>query len=357
MVIAQMRVSLENLTTRNSAGTRRGHGATHYNPLMVLAGDVGGTKTLLGLFEPSVRRPISKATRSYETTAYSSFLEILDAFLRDVPPSAPLRAAAFGVAGPVVHDRAKLTNIGWTISAANIRSHLGTPHVVLLNDLAAMARSIEVLTPDELLVLQEGTQNDEASAAVIAAGTGMGQAFLHRRNGRLVPAPSEGGHADFAARTDRELELVRMVRDREGRAEVEQVLSGPGLVNLHRFTHRGGECEIVTDLDSPDAPAAVSRAGLGGRCQGCAEALRMFVSAYGAEAGNLALRGLALGGVYIGGGIAPKILPAIQSGGFMQAFLDKAPMTDMLIKVPVKVILNAESGLIGAATRANELAQ
>ena len=324
---------------------------------MVLAGDVGGTKTLLGLFEPSARRPTSVATRSYETTAYSSFLEMLDAFRRDVPPSARLRAAAFGVAGPVVHDRAKLTNVGWTIAAADIRSHLDTPHVELLNDLASMARSIEVLTPEELLVLQEGIPDDEASAAVIAAGTGMGQAFLHRRKGRLLPSPSEGGHADFAARTDRELELVRMLRDRDGRAEVEQVLSGPGLVNLHRFTHRGGECEIVADLDSPDAPAAVSKAGLGGRCQGCAEALRMFVSAYGAEAGNLALRGLALGGIFVGGGIAPKILPAMRSGGFMKAFLDKAPMADMLTRVPVKVILNAESGLIGAATRANELAQ
>ena len=357
MVVAQMRVSLEHLTTRNSAGTRSGHGATHYNPVMVLAGDVGGTKTLLGLFEPSARRPISKATRSYETTAYSSFTEIIDAFLHDVPPSSPIRAAAFGVAGPVVHDRAKLTNIGWTLASAEIRSHLGTPHVELMNDLAAMARSIEVLTPEELLVLQEGTLDEQASAAVIAAGTGMGQAFLHRRDGRLVPAPSEGGHADFAARTDRELELVRMLRDREGRVEVEQVLSGPGLVNLHRFTHRGGECTTEIDVDSPDAPAAISKAGLGGRCQGCAEALRMFVSAYGAEAGNLALRGLALGGVYVGGGIAPKILPAIQSGGFMQAFLDKAPMSDMLTRVPVKVILNAESGLIGAAARANELAQ
>lgn len=324
---------------------------------MVLAGDVGGTKTLLGLFEPSARRPTSKATRSYETSAYSSFLEILDAFLRDVPPSGPVRAAAFGVAGPVVHDRAKLTNIGWTIGSEEIRSHLDTPHVELMNDLAAMASSIEVLTPDELLVLQKGMPDEQASAAVIAAGTGMGQAFLHRRNGRLIPAASEGGHADFAARTDRELELVRMMRDRYGRVEVEQILSGPGLVNLHRFTHRGGECITEIDVESPDAPAAISKAGLGGRCQGCAEALRMFVNAYGAEAGNLALRGLALGGVYVGGGIAPKILPAIQSGGFMQAFLDKAPMTDMLTRVPVKVILNAESGLIGAATRANELAQ
>ena len=355
MVVAQMRVSLENLTTRNSAGTGSGHGVTHYNPVMVLAGDVGGTKTLLGLFEPSARRPISKATRSYETTAYSSFLEILDAFLRDVPPSTPLRAAAFGVAGPVVHDRAKLTNIGWTIGASDIRSHLDTPHVELMNDLAAMASAIEVLTSDELLVLQEGAPDDEASAAVIAAGTGMGQAFLHRRKGRLVPAPSEGGHADFAARSDRELELVRMLRDRLGRVEVEQILSGPGLVNLHRFTHRGGECDIVTDLDSPDAPAAVSRAGLGGRCQGCAEALRMFVSAYGAEAGNLALRGLALGGVYVGGGIAPKILPMMQSDIFMAAFRDKGEMSALVAKVPVKVILNAEAGLLGGAVFAQTL--
>jgi glucokinase len=323
---------------------------------MVLAGDVGGTKTLLGLFEPSGRRPIARATRIYETTSYSSFVEMLDEFIRDVRPPRPVRAAALGVAGPVVHDHARLTNIGWNIAAADVRSHLETPHVQLLNDLAAMAYSIDVLAPEELHVLQEGTPDEEAGAAVIAAGTGLGQAYLHRRHGRLVPAPSEGGHADFAARTDREAELVRMLRERHGRAEVEQVLSGQGLLNLHRLTHRGGECEVV-DLDAPDAPAAVSRAGLGGRCQGCAEALRMFVSAYGAEAGNLALRGLALAGIYVGGGIAPKILPAIESGAFMQAFLDKAPMTDMLTRVPVKVIMNPEAGLIGAATRANELAR
>jgi glucokinase len=148
-----------------------------------------------------------------------------------------------------------------------------------------------------------------------------------------------------------------MLRERIGRAEIEQVLSGPGLVNLHRFTHRGGECPLVDDLESADAPAAVSRAGLAGRCQGCAEALRMFVSAYGAEAGNLALRALALSGVYLGGGIAPKILPAITSGVFMEAFLAKAPMTDLLARVPVRVILNAQAGLIGAASCAEELAR
>ena len=322
---------------------------------MVLAGDVGGTKTLLGLFEPNARRPIPRATRSYETAAFTSFVEMLDAFMREVQPRGPLRAAALGVAGPVVHDRAQLTNVDWYISASDIRARLEISHVQLLNDLEAMARSIEVLAADELLVLQEGTPDSEASAAVIAAGTGLGQAYLHRRNGRFVPAASEGGHGDFAARTDREMELVRMLREQRGRAEVEQVLSGMGLLNLHRLTHRGGECALVTDLNSPDAPAAVSRAGLGGRCQGCAEAVHMFVSAYGAEAGNLALRGLALGGVYVGGGIAPKILPAIENGVFMESFLDKQPMTHLLKRVPVKIILNPDAGLLGAAACANEL--
>ena len=355
MIVAQVGVPLENLTTRDGAGTGGGHCATHYNPVMLLAGDVGGTKTLLGLFEPSgARRPIAHDTRSYQTTAFSSIVELIDVFLREVQSPARIEAVALGVAGPVVHDGATLTNVGWHIAGSEIRSCLGTARVHLLNDLEAIARSIEVVLPDELLVLQEGTPDTEASAAVIAAGTGLGQSFLHRRNGRLVPAPSEGGHGDFAARTDREMELVRMLRERYGRAEVEQVLSGMGIVNLHRLTHRGGECPLVEDLDTPEAPAAITKAGMGGRCQGCAEALRMFVTAYGAEAGNLALRGLALGGIYVGGGIAPKILPAIQNGGFMEAFLDKAPMTHMVTRVPVKVILNPEAGLIGAATYANE---
>jgi glucokinase len=232
---------------------------------------------------------------------------------------------------------------------------VGGARVHLLNDLEAIAYAVEALSADEILVLQQGEPNTVGDAAVIAAGTGLGQAYLRRVNGRLTPAPSEGGHADFAARTDREMELVRMLRERVGRAEVEQVLSGPGLLNLHRFTHRGGQCLVVDDLSAVDAPAAVSRAGLGGRCQSCAEALRMFVSAYGSEAGNLALRGLTLSGLYVGGGIAPKILPVLSSGTFMEAFLAKAPLVDLLAKIPVKVILNAEAGLIGAAICAQEL--
>jgi len=292
---------------------------------------------------------------TYVTTAFSSFAGILDAFASALGRTVTIDAVAIGVAGPVVGDRASLTNIQWDISVEEISSRVDTTRVRLLNDLEAMANSVEVLTPDEVLMLQQGVARADGNAAVIAAGTGMGQAYLHRVNGRLRPVASEGGHADFAARTDREAELVRMLRDRYGRAEVEQVVSGPGLLNLHRFTHRGGECEMLQGVDDAGAPPRISQAGLAGRCQGCADALRMFVSAYGAEAGNLALRGVATSGVYVGGGIAPKILPALKTGSFIEAFVDKEPMRELLLRVPVKVILNPEAGLIGAAVAAQEL--
>lgn len=321
---------------------------------MIVSGDVGGTKTLLGVFEPAAPRPRLVATHEYATAEYGSFVEILDKFERAASARA-IDAVVVGVAGPVVGNAARLTNIAWDITAAEIVQRLGVRRVRLLNDLHALASSVDVLTADEVVVLQEGTPRADGNAAVIAAGTGLGQAVLHRVGGRLCPAASEGGHADFAARTDRELELVKMLRERFGRAEVEQVLSGPGLVNLHRFTHRGGQCEMLEGVDETEAPARVSQAGLSGRCQQCADALRMFVSAYGAEAGNLALRGMATSGVYVGGGIAPKILPALKTGVFMDAFVAKEPMRELLERVPVKVILNPEAGLIGAAVHAQSL--
>jgi glucokinase len=322
---------------------------------MLLAGDVGGTKTLLGLFERGGRRPRPLATGVYATNDFGSFTAILDAFARDVHQPFALDAAAVGVAGPVVGNTARLTNITWDISAAEITARFGATRVQLLNDLEAMATGVNVLEGDEVATLQEGVARNDGNAAVIAAGTGLGEAFLHRVNGRLVAVPSEGGHADFAARTDRELELVRMLRERYGRAEVEHVLSGPGLLNIHQLTHRGGHCDIVEGASEVEAPARISQAGLTGRCQGCVEALRMFVSAYGAESGNMALRGLTLSGLFVGGGIAPKILPAIRSGLFMDAFLDKGPMRELVSRVPVKVILNPDAGLLGAAVYAQDL--
>jgi glucokinase len=322
---------------------------------MLLAGDVGGTKTLLGLFERQHPRPVPLAVHSYATASYSRFADILDAFASDLKQRVTVEAVAMGVAGPVVDDRATLTNVGQQIAAAEVGARFGTRRARLLNDLQAMASSIEVLEADELMTLQDGIPHEAGSRAVIAAGTGLGQAYLHRVGDGWQPVPTEAGHADFAARTDRELELVRMLRDRYGRAEVEQVLSGPGLLNLHRFTHRGVECPVVQDLESPVAPALVSQAALGGRCQWCAEALRMFVSAYGAEAGNLALRTMATAGVYIGGGIARKILPALTTGSFIDAFRAKAPLTELVAQIPVHVILKDEAGLLGAAVVAQRL--
>jgi glucokinase len=310
---------------------------------------------LLGLFERREPRPVSRAVRSYPTGAFARFTDIVDAFACDLKEPLTVEAVALGVAGPVVDNRATLTNVGLEIAADDIAAHVGARRARLLNDLEAMASSIGVLSSDEVMSLQEGAPLDNGRIGVIAAGTGLGEAYLHRVTDGWQPVPTEAGHADFAARTDRELELVRMLRERHGRAEVEQVLSGPGLLNLHRFTHRGGECAIVRDLDAPDAPAQVSQAALGGRCQGCAEALRMFVNVYGAESGNLALRTMATAGVYIGGGIARKILPALTAGNFMEAFLDKAPMTALLAKIPVRVILNDEAGLLGAAVAAQRL--
>jgi glucokinase len=322
---------------------------------MLLAGDIGGTKTLLGLYSADAPRPEPIDVRTYPTHAFHDFVEMLNAFERDTArPLAP-HGVAFGVAGPVLGRQAHLTNVNWGVDVDGIVERLQTPNVSLLNDLEAMATAVPLLRRDELETLQEGTPGPEGNAVLIAAGTGLGQAYLHRVDGHLRPVASEGGHADFAARTDREIDLVRELRERFGRAEVEQVLSGPGLVHLHHFTHRGAGCPVVEDPSADDTPARVSQGALSGRCQFCVLALRMFVEAYGAEAGNLALRGVATAGVFIGGGIAPKILPAMRDGAFIQTFLNKGPMRVLLERMPVHIVLNADAGLLGAAVKACEI--
>jgi glucokinase len=323
---------------------------------MILAGDLGGTKTLLGLFERAERRPRQRVAIAYPTQEFDSFTAILDAFAPDVGDLYGIEAVAIGVAGPIVDQHARITNVGWEVSAAQIGAHLKLRHVALLNDLEAMATSVAVLEGDEIVVLQHGTPNGTGNAAVIAAGTGLGEAYLHRVDRRLLPVASEGGHADFAPRTDREFEFARMLRDLYGRAEVEQVLSGPGLVNIHRFTHAGTSCRAVDQVPTPDKPAAISEAALSRQCAKCEEALEMFVDAYGAEAGNLGLRGVATAGVFVGGGIAPKILAALQDGRFMNAFRAKAPMDDLVAAMPVGVIVMDDAALLGAAIAAQQLA-
>jgi glucokinase len=316
---------------------------------MLLAGDIGGTKTLLGLFDDEAVRPRAIVARSFGTLDFEDLPSMIAAFLEDdEAPRAAVERASFGVAGPVLGDSATLTNVPWRVEARRVAAAFGIERVHLLNDLEAMAWSIPVLRETEVHVLQEGVARRGGNIALIAAGTGMGQALLHWVEDRFVPSASEGGHADFAARTEREIALVRDLTARYGRADVEHVVSGRGLLNLHRVAHQE-PCRGGVDLDAPDAPALITAAALDRRCGGCVETLDMFVDAYGAEAGNLALRTVSTGGLFVGGGIAPKILPAMTSGAFMRSFLAKPPLEAMVAKMPVKIILNPQAGLLGAA--------
>jgi len=328
-------------------------------PPMILAGDVGGTKTLLGLFRAGGDRPASVLVREYATLDFDSLDELVAAFSEETNTQ-HIDAVAVGVAGPVTGDVARMTNVPWVADISVVSQRFKGCPALLLNDLEAMASSIEVLEPDELAILQEGIAVPTGNAALMAAGTGLGEAMLHNLGGRFVPTASEGGHADFAARNARELALVAELLPIYGRVENERVISGHGLVNLFRFTHGTQDvrraCHVVDgSLDAAELPAAISASALEHRCEQCVEALDMFMEAYGAEASNVALRNMATAGLYIGGGIAPKILPALERGGFMTAFLDKEPMIDMLRVLPVRVILNPAAGLLGAAVRAAAL--
>lgn len=327
---------------------------------MLLAVDMGGTKTLIGLFRRGAGRPEPAVVREFATLDFDSLDEIVATFLEETG-AARVDAACIGAAGQVSGLIARLTNVPWLADANPVAKRIGHRPLELLNDLEAMAHAVPALEPDEVAVLQEGVPVPTGNAALIAAGTGLGQALLHNIGGRFVPAASEGGHADFAARTSREFALVQELTLIHGRVDVERVVSGRGLINLFLFTH--GTQDVRTacrtlgpDVDSFELPAAITHAALSHQCEQCVEALDMFVEAYGAEAGNLALRSAATAGVYLGGGIAPKILPALQSGLFMTAFLDKAPLADWLRTIPVSVVLNQRAGLLGAAMRAQDIA-
>jgi len=356
---------------------------------MLLAGDVGGTKTLLGLFTARPDRPSAIDVGEFTTLDYSGLEPMIESFLRsrDVEPR-HIEAASFGVAGAVTDQVARLTNVPWLVEGGTIKERVGFRRLYILNDLEAMAYGVTVLEPDELSMLQRGVPHANGNGAVIAAGTGLGEAMLLNVNGRFVPSASEGGHADFAARTPREFELLRELTRIYGRVSVEAILSGPGLVNVYQFTHQSfgtdpgivpiyhyshqspsGDrtqmqgsvlparlCDGVGRVSDPaELPPRISRAAMDRTCAQCVEALDIFVAVYGAESGNIALRTVATAGVYIGGGIAPKILPALESGTFLDAFRAKEPMADFVATIPIAVILNPDAGLLGAAVHAQEM--
>jgi glucokinase len=323
---------------------------------MLLAGDVGGTKTFIGLFAPGGERPELVEMRNYRTLDFPNLTLLCRTFLDDSRIDArTIESACFGVAGPITGRRARLTNVPWEVDTDALCRDLPVPAAHLLNDLEAMAWAVPVLRGEELAVLRkgDGTAVPNGGAALIAAGTGLGVALLPRIGGKLLPQPSEGGHADFAARTPEEQVLHDGLVREHGRAELEQVLSGPGLVNIHRFVY-AHRCVTLKQPHEPDEFAPlISKAALEADCPLCRKTLEMFVSVYGASAGNLALVTLATAGVYLGGGIAPRILVALRWPIFDEAFCAKAPLDRLMRRIPVSVILNPAAALIGAATYLN----
>ena len=323
---------------------------------LVLAADVGGTKTWLGLFRRNGARPTALETRRVQTLGQSGLGQIITDFLDQTGATDRIAAACVGVAGPVRDNASQLTNVPWLVDGAVLAAQLGLPTVRVLNDLEATAYAVPWLDGDELAVIHPGRPMAGGTAAVIAPGTGLGEAWLYSVDHRHHARPSEAGHADFAARTKRELELVASLTQAMGRVSVEDVVSGPGLVRLHRFAHGAAPCESGSLPDDPALqPAAVTAAGLNGGCDACREALDLFVSALGAEAGNLALRVLPTGGLYVGGGIAPHIVPAIQGSRFLDALSSKGRMRALVEQIPVFIILEPQAALIGAATQAVQM--
>jgi len=330
---------------------------------VVLAGDIGGTKTNIGLFEVVDGVPRLGRSATFHSAEYPGLAPIVKAFLSEEPPSA-VRAACFGIAGPVIDNRVTTPNLSWQIDGAQVAAEAGLPEVLLINDLVATAEGIPLLAEKDMVVLHAGVPEPagrEGNQALLAAGTGLGMALLPRVGNAWVPVPSEGGHADFAARNEDEIGLLRYLRERYGRVSIERVLSGPGLFNLYTYLrdirHAQESAEVREALAHGDDPARVIgehglSPGSTGGCALCAKALEMFAGVYGAVAGNLALTGTATNGVWLGGGIAPKILPRLTDGLFLQTFLAKGRFVPFLERVPVRVILNQRTAMLGAARRA-----
>jgi glucokinase len=318
---------------------------------MILAGDIGGTNTRLALFERGEGRQEPLVTEVFPSGGYASLEEILTAF-NDKHPQV-LERACLAVAGPVRNGSAQLSNLPWHVDAQRLADQLGLPHVELLNDLVAHAHGLLVLEEKDLVVLNSGDPDRGGNKALICAGTGLGEAGLHWEGNYYQPFSSEGGHVDFAPGNPLEIELLSWLLTQYEHVSYERVLSGPGLHNIYRFLVETGRAEEPTWLKErmreTDPSAAISRAALEGISAPCVEALRLFTCVYGAEAANLALKVMATGGVYLGGGIARRIVPMLSDPIFVKAFLAKGRMTTLLEAVPVRLIINDKTALYGAA--------
>jgi glucokinase len=318
---------------------------------MILAGDIGGTKTLLALLQKEIDGTLTTVIeQSYSSLAFLEFDHLLDTFL---PAGVTINSACFGVAGAVVNQRCQTTNLPWLLDAAQLKIKLGTAQVKLLNDLEAMALGMLHLPEQDLLELNPDAIAHTGTIAVIAAGTGLGEAILYWDGSNYHAMATEGGHCDFAAQTAQQDRLLAYLRTLyPDHVSYERIISGIGFGHLYDFLCAEGiapPCPAVPDLHSTvDRNAIISQRGIEGEDRLCAEVVRLFVALYGAEAGNLALKSLAVGGVFIGGGIAPKILSAMQDGHFLQAFKAKGRFFNFLDGISVKLVLNPRTPLIGA---------
>jgi glucokinase len=320
---------------------------------LILAGDVGGTKTQLGLFKHSAGTLELVREHRYATADFGSLEAVCADFLGT---SAAVNAACIGVPGPIIDGRGHATNVPWQLSNALLSRALNGVPVRLLNDLAAIAYGMVHLKPSEFAVLHRAENPPEhGNIAVIAAGTGLGESSLvwEDNENKYYAVASEGGHSDFAPHGAEQIELLRFLTDEFGHVSYERVLSGPGLWNIYTFLRRESHAEepswLKAAIAAGDPSAAVSEAALAGRDPVCVHALTMFCDIYGSEAANLALKVLALGGVYLGGGIAPKILPMLTGGAFVKGFLAKGRLNEVLKRIEVRVSLNPAAGLLGAA--------
>lgn len=319
---------------------------------MILAGDIGGTKTHLILFRVEGGQLIQVQQEIFPSRAYADLEEVIQRFI--LKSEGSIESACFGVAGPVSDGKCETTNLPWIVDSEKIGKAFGIARVVLLNDLEATAYGALGLIEKEYCIINQGQTDLQGNRAVIAAGTGLGEAILFWDGLRFRASASEGGHTDFAPRNSIEINLLEYLLKSFDRVSYERVLSGQGLFNIYRFLRDTGHGEeppwLSARLAGEDPAAVISEAALARKADLCVKTLEMFVSIYGAEAGNLALKSMATGGVYIGGGIAPKILDALLDGRFMKAFLDKGRFSPLMGQIPVRVILNEKAAILGAAS-------
>ena len=318
---------------------------------MILAGDIGGTHTRLAFLEEREGRLTAVAEETFASREHASLEAALRKFI--AAHSFPIGCACFGIAGPVRHGRCDATNLPWVVDSGVVAREIGLKRVGLINDLEANAWGIAVLETKDFVALNEGAPGALGNAAIISAGTGLGEAGLYWDGTTHRPFATEGGHTDFAPRNRLEMDLLEYLLKEFPRVSYERVVSGPGLLNIYRFLRDTGRGEepgwLAQRMRGEDPAAVISQAALDGESDLCAQALDLFVSLYGAEAGNLALKVMATGGVFLGGGIAPRIIRKLEEPAFLNAFTAKGRMKPLLQAMPVRVILNDKTALLGAA--------